>query len=127
MGQDIMYRNFMLICFFLSNLLISTASVEAKISQQNVTALSHHAKITSIHLEEGFIVLNNTPYNMDPKIPVSNHENLPLDSGNLSPGQQVEFWTDTSHHRSYLPSITQNVNVIKIRIISHVNQESIYH
>lgn len=122
-----MCRNFMVMCFFLSNLLVSTAQGETNASSQDTTTLSHKATIINISLEEGFIILDNQTYGIEPKIPVSNHKDLPVDPGNLSPGQKIEFWTSSNNNNQYLPSAAQGANVIKIRILSHVSQESIYH
>jgi len=122
-----MYRNFIILCIFLSNLFISTAQGESNISTQNITMPSYQAKITNINLEEGVIVLDNRTYHIEPKIIVSNHEDLPTDPSSLTSGQTVEFWTNANPSHSHFPAIDQNVNVIKIRILSHINRESIYH
>ena len=88
---------------------------------------SQQAKIISVSLEENFIILNNITYKIHSKIQVSNYQNLPVDPGSLVPGQKIEFWTDTQHLNNNLPSGSHNANVIKIRILSDVSHESIYH
>ena len=52
-----MCRNVMIMCFFLSNLLVSTAQGETNALSQDMTTLSHKATIINISLEEGFIIL----------------------------------------------------------------------
>lgn len=87
------------------------------------TSSYQEGKITQVSLEAGIIAFKETLYHLPSKVLVVNSDNLPLDASSLAAGQRVQFWTDGTSDKNGLEA----ANVVKVRVLSKVSDESIYH